>query len=146
MATPAAPSPPDTRRWLIRAIIAGPIIGALAALATGYVFADTVSATDASMNGPGDFYFSFIRFGVLAGLVEGLLVGLILRRVVSNESRPIKVLIIALGVPTLINLVMYFTGPSLWTFFAFMLVPPVLTMVALRLIFTIDRRMGRSGI
>lgn len=146
MATPAAPSPPDTRRWLIRGIIAGPIIGALAALATGYVFADTVSAADASMNGPGDFYFSFIRFGVLAGLVEGLLVGLILRRVVSNESRPIKVLIIALGAPALINLVMYFTGPSLWTFFAFVLVPPVLTMVALRLIFTIDRRMGRSGI
>lgn len=124
----------------------GPIVGALAALVTGYVFADTVSAADVSMSGPSDFYLLFLRFGVLAGLVEGTLVGFILRRIVGNESRPNKVLIVALGVPALMNVVMFFTGPTLWTFFAFVLLPPVLTMVALRLIFTIDRRRGRSGI
>lgn len=130
----------------MRAVIAGPIIGVLAALITGYVFADTVSAADPSLDGPRAFYFSFVRFGIVAGLIEGSIVGLIMRRVVGAESRPNKTLKIALGVPAVINVVMFFMGPSLWTFFALVLLPPVLTMVCLRILFSVDRRTGRSGI
>ncbi len=130
----------------MRAVIAGPVIGVLAALVTGFVFADTVSAADASLDGPSAFYFSFVRFGLLAGLVEGLIVGLIMRRVVGSESRPNKTLKITLGVPALINVLMFFTGPSLWTFLALVLLPPVLTMVCLRILFSVDRRTGRSGV
>lgn len=144
--SPRSDASPSASRWLVRAVIAGPIIGALAGLVTGYVFADTVSAADASLDGPGAFYFSFVRFGILAGLVEGLIVGLIMRRVVGSESRPNKTLKIMLGVPALMNVLMFFTGPSLWTFLAFVLLPPILTMVCLRILFSADRRAGRSGI
>ncbi len=143
---PRSAAPPSPSRWLVRAVIAGPIIGVLAALITGYVFADTVSAADASLDGPGAFYVAFVRFGILAGLAEGLIVGLIMRRVVGSESRPNKTLMVALGVPALINVLMFFTGPNLWTFLALVLLPPVLTMVCLRILFSIDRRTGRSGI
>ncbi len=144
--SPHPAAPPSPSRWLVRAVIAGPAIGVLAALITGFVFADTVSAADASLNGPGAFYFSFVRFGLVAGLIEGSIVGLIMRRVVGSESRPNKTLIIALGVPALLNVLIFFTTPSLWTFFALVLLPPVLTMVCLRILFAVDRRTGRSGI
>ncbi|MGC1209344.1 MAG: hypothetical protein WA880_15470 [Ornithinimicrobium sp.] len=144
--SPLASAPPSPWRWVARGAILGPFIGVAAALITGYVFAGTLSSSDVGYDSPRDFYVRFVRVGFFLGLVDGVVFGLIMRRLVGSEDRTGKTTKLAVLVPLPLNLLIFLSGPSLWTLFALFMLPPVLTITVLRIVFAIDRRTGRSGI
>lgn len=144
--SPRATAPPSPWRWVARGAILGPLIGVAAALITGYVFAGSISSADVGFDTPRDFYVTFVRWGFLLGLLDGVIFGAIMRRLVGSEDRQGKTSKLAVLVPLPLNVLIFLSGPSLWTFFALLMLPPVLTITVLRIVFAIDRRTGRSGI
>ncbi|MGB3258071.1 MAG: hypothetical protein WBA72_08790 [Ornithinimicrobium sp.] len=138
--------PPSPWRWVVRGAVLGPLIGVAAALITGYVFAESVSDAEPAFDSARDFYVTFARTGFILGLVDGVVFGVIMRWLVGSEDRTGKTAKLAVAVPIPLNLVVFLSGPSLWTLFACLMLPPVLTITALRIVFTVDRRTGRSGL
>ncbi len=143
---PYSTEPPSPWRWVARGAILGPVIGVGVALITGYVFAESVSSAEPAFESARDFYVTFARTGFVLGLVDGVVFGVIMRWLVGSEDRTGKTAKLAVLVPIPLNLVIFLSGPSLWTLFACLMLPPVLTITALRIVFAVDRRTGRSGI
>ncbi len=83
----------------------------------------SISSADVGFEGPRDFYVTFARVGFLLGLLDRVIFGLVMRRLVGSEDRTGKTTKLAVLVPLPSNVVIFLSGPSLWTFFALLMLP-----------------------